>query len=80
MQLTPRELEVATLVAEGLTNAEIAMRLSLAPGTVANHVASILRHFDLPSRVNVATHFATLRASTSAADFGVNSVHAFSKR
>ncbi|WP_282958168.1 response regulator transcription factor, partial [Couchioplanes caeruleus] len=36
--LTVRETEVVTLVAEGLTNKEIARRLFLSPGTVSIHV------------------------------------------
>jgi len=52
--LTPRQQEVAALVAEGLTNEEIAFRLVLAPGTVANHVGSILERLGLRSRSQVA--------------------------
>jgi DNA-binding NarL/FixJ family response regulator len=52
--LTPRELEVAALVAEGLTNAEIAERLVLSPGTVGNHIAHIMRALGLRNRVLVA--------------------------
>ena len=52
--LTPRELEVAALVAEGLTNAEIAQRLVLSPGTVANHLAHIMRALGTRNRVQVA--------------------------
>lgn len=40
--LTPRELEVLRLVAEGYTNKEIASALHLAEGTVKNHVSMIL--------------------------------------
>ena len=52
--LTAREREVAALVAEGLTNAEIARRLVLTPGTVANHVEHILRATGFRCRVQVA--------------------------
>ena len=40
--LTPREREVAELIAHGLSNEQIALRLVLTAGTVANHVAHIL--------------------------------------
>jgi DNA-binding NarL/FixJ family response regulator len=53
--LTGRQREVASLIAAGLSNAEIARRLVLTPGTVANHVEHILRRLDLRSRVQVAT-------------------------
>ena len=52
--LTPREREVAALVAEGLTNAEIAARLVITPGTVANHLEHIMRSLRLQGRVRVA--------------------------
>ena len=51
--LTPRQREVAGLVAAGFTNAEIARRLVLTPGTVANHVEHILRRLGLRSRTQV---------------------------
>lgn len=52
--LTPREREVAALVAEGLTNQEIATRLVLTSGTVANHVSSIQKRLGARNRVQVA--------------------------
>jgi DNA-binding CsgD family transcriptional regulator len=53
-KLTPRQREVARLVASGLTNQEIAERLVLTPGTVANHVEAILRRLGFRSRAQVA--------------------------
>ncbi|WP_259390674.1 LuxR C-terminal-related transcriptional regulator [Actinomyces sp. 2119] len=41
--LTPAEREVAVLVAQGLTNREIAARMVLAKGTVKNDVSALLR-------------------------------------
>ena len=52
-RITPREREVAVLAA-GLTNAEIAHRLTLVEGTVANHIEHILRKLQLRSRTQIA--------------------------
>ena len=52
--LTSREIEVLALVAEGLTNAQIAERLFLAPRTVDHHVSAILRKLDVQSRIQAA--------------------------
>lgn len=50
-ELTPRELEVLRLLATGLTNAELADRLTLSPTTVKTHVARILSKLGLRDRV-----------------------------
>ena len=52
--LTPREREVALLVADGLTNAELARRLYISPKTAAVHVSSILHKLGVSSRAEVA--------------------------
>lgn len=49
-QLTPRELEILTLLAQGRGNQDIACQLFLSPKTVRNHVANILAKLDLPDR------------------------------
>jgi DNA-binding CsgD family transcriptional regulator len=56
--LSARELEVARLVAVGLTNREIAERLVISKWTADNHVANILRKLDLARRAQVATWLA----------------------
>ena len=53
-QLTGRELEVAELVAEGLTNHAIARRLSVAPRTAEAHVENIRRKLGVRSRAQIA--------------------------
>jgi DNA-binding CsgD family transcriptional regulator len=58
--LTPREREVAQLVADGLTNAELAQRLFISPRTAAVHVSSILRKLGVTSRTDVAEALARL--------------------
>jgi DNA-binding NarL/FixJ family response regulator len=52
--LTPREADVARLVAEGRSNAEIASALFLSAGTVKNHVASVQRKLGASNRVGIA--------------------------
>lgn len=52
--LTAREREIAALVAGGLSNAEIAERLVLTPGTVGNHLGHIMRRLGARNRVQVA--------------------------
>jgi DNA-binding NarL/FixJ family response regulator len=52
--LTPRELEVATLVAAGFSNAQIAEALFISVATVKDHVHAVLAKTDLRSRVEVA--------------------------
>src|SRR5919202_6875833 len=52
--LTPREREVADLLARGYSNQQIAEALVLTRGTVANHVAHILGKLGVANRTQVA--------------------------
>ncbi len=52
--LSERQLEVALLVARGLTNAQIADALTISRNTAANHVAGIIKKLNLPSRSLIA--------------------------
>ncbi|MFE3453399.1 response regulator [Nonomuraea sp. NPDC059194] len=52
--LTDREDDVARLVAQAKTNAEIAEELFLSAGTVKNHIASIQRKLGVKNRVGIA--------------------------
>lgn len=52
--LTPRELDVLRLIAQGLDNKEIASRLCLSEKTVKTHVANIFQKLDVKSRTQAA--------------------------
>jgi DNA-binding CsgD family transcriptional regulator/tetratricopeptide (TPR) repeat protein len=49
-QLTPREVQILTLIAPGSTNAEVATGLFLSPKTVEHHVSAILAKLNVRSR------------------------------
>ena len=58
--LTPRELEVARLVAQDLSNQEIAGKLFIAFATVRTHVHRICVALDCRSRVDITRRAAEL--------------------
>lgn len=53
-RLTPRECEVLTLIAQGLSNSEIAKALFISQHTVKNHVSNIYRKLGEHDRTRVA--------------------------
>jgi len=68
LRLTARQIEVAALVRLGLSNTEIAERLVLEPGTVANHINGILRRLGFRSRTQVAVWAAEHQLRTERTD------------
>jgi DNA-binding NarL/FixJ family response regulator len=68
VRMTNREREIMNLIAEGLSNREIAERLNIAMYTVKSHVHNILEKLALHSRLQIAafTHRSGLDASDGA--------------
>jgi DNA-binding NarL/FixJ family response regulator len=54
--ITDRERQVLALVAEGLSNAEIARRLHIAPGTAKTHVGNLLTKLNARDRVHLVIY------------------------
>lgn len=53
-RLTERQRDVASLVAEGMSNQEIAGRLFLSPATVKSHLTAVMRRLDIRTRTQLA--------------------------
>ena len=66
--LTPREREVAALVARGLTNRQIAAELVITEGTAANHVEHILHKLGFRTRAQIGSWAAEHGLSTADPD------------
>ena len=58
--LTPREIEVLTLLAEGASNKSIARRLGISVHTAKFHVGSLLEKLDATGRTDAVAHAARL--------------------
>ena len=65
-RLTPRETEIVRLIAEGLSNKQIALRLSIEFATVKNHVHRILEKLEVDRRAEAAARVASDVALTPA--------------
>jgi PAS domain S-box-containing protein len=64
--LTPRQLEILSLVAEGLPNAEIAARLFLSEATVKWHVRKILKGLGVSNRAQAVARYLSAGSATAA--------------
>jgi DNA-binding NarL/FixJ family response regulator len=63
VRMTKREREIIPLIADGLSNKEIAQRLNVATYTVKSHVHNTLEKLALHSRLQIATFFRNDQAS-----------------
>jgi DNA-binding CsgD family transcriptional regulator len=63
--LTPAEAKIAALVAQGMTNPQIAARLFLSPRTVGTHVSHILGKLNVRSRIDIAREVTDRRSALS---------------
>lgn len=55
--LTEREIDIITLVADGLSNKEISSELFLSEGTVRNYISTVLEKLDLRDRTQLAIFY-----------------------
>ena len=72
--LTPRQQEILNLAAKGLTNADIARILDIAPGTVKVHMAAIYRLLDVSNRTEAALVLRAAQASVNDAPSQGNAI------
>jgi DNA-binding NarL/FixJ family response regulator len=68
--LTARELEIAGLIAEGLSNRQIAARFTISVRTVETHAQHILVKLGFRSRAQIASWVAERHATAEAAPQG----------
>lgn len=57
MLLSPREYQIVTLIADGLSNKEIGERLFLSNGTIRNNISTILEKLGLEHRTQIAIQY-----------------------
>jgi len=65
VRLTAREREIIALIAEGLSNKDIAQRLDIATYTVKSHVHNILEKLALHTRLEIAAHVHNVKQAES---------------
>lgn len=73
MKLSPKEHDVLTLIACGLTDKEVALRLKISDRTVQSHIASILLKLKAKNRVNAAVIYMHLNPKWKIAERYVKS-------
>ncbi len=56
IRMTPRELQIISIIGEGLSNKEIAARLNIATHTVKSHVRNVMEKLALHSRLQIAAY------------------------
>ncbi len=57
INLSPRELDILLLVADGLNNKEIAAKLFLSEGTIRNYISNMLEKLSLRDRTQLAIYY-----------------------
>lgn len=69
--LSKRELEILTLVAKGLTNAEISKKLFVSPQTIKQHLHHVFQKLNISNRTQAARLFLQTHQNELAGDVGV---------
>jgi DNA-binding NarL/FixJ family response regulator len=79
--LTKREREIIVLIAEGLSNKEIALRLNVATFTIKTHVHNVLEKLTLRTRLQIASYYLKESATVApAVNYSGNLRYASSRR